>query len=312
MIAIAKPKRKRGKILGLKSKVSVSRSGRDSGSANEQTDAATKSKRRSGDLCRDAEQNAAATARTSSATRVMVKPIVTLSRVGGEGEGRSVNEGFVATRRKFKRTTGEVPSFSESLGASSAKTKARSAECDSDSVRLTGKRAKSNGRSILVTPTKAGVNGQGGSGGDRCHESESGHAATCRQLMELQRRRIGALRERIRADNGLAALVSTELGYHAGLEEAGRKLLRSKAESLIAMMDDGDEIPADLVVVASRVSAIVASARLGRNGFDAYLKSIEKEMVGLVKQLSPEVVAWCESVRGFGMKSLAVIVVISL
>lgn len=165
-------------------------------------------------------------------------------------------------------------------------------------------RQKQNGRSVEDSQPKDQVSGQA-AGGDKIRDNDS-CPATCRELQELQRRKVATLKSRIMIDNQLAAIVSLELGYHAGLEEADRKRLRAEAVKLIEAIDAGDDFTPDMQVVSDRVSGIVSNTRIARNGFDAYLSGIEKEMVKLAKALPAA--KWCLGVRGFGLLSLATII----
>lgn len=166
---------------------------------------------------------------------------------------------------------------------------------------------KPNGRSILdLTPTP-GVNGRksNGKGGDFERVAAVVPASTCRSLQELQRRKVATLKSRLMLDNQLAAIVSTEMGYHAGQDEAERKAHRAKAVELIEAIDKRN-VPTELQVVADRVSGLVTNSLIARDGFDLFLKGIEKEMCVLAAALSTA--QWINGIRGVGLKSLATIV----
>ncbi len=167
---------------------------------------------------------------------------------------------------------------------------------------------KTNGRSKGEVSSQTATSDQAADGGEKNAANEFASASICRQLQELQRRKAATLKSRIMIDNQLAALVSTELGYHAGMEESERKGLRAKAEQLIKAIDGGDEWDAGYEAVYHGVSAIVQSTRIARNGFDTFLSGIEKEMIRLAKQLPTA--KWIDDTdrRGFGILSLATVI----
>lgn len=155
--------------------------------------------------------------------------------------------------------------------------------------------------------SKEEMNGSG-NGGETMSAFDNVVASICRQLQELQRRKAATLKSRIMIDNQLAALVSTELGYHAGLEEADRKELRKQAEAIIKAINAGDESTTGNSAVECRVASIVQSTGIARDGFDLFLREIEKEMVKLARQLP--VAEWCQlpDQRGLGLLSLATVI----
>lgn len=166
---------------------------------------------------------------------------------------------------------------------------------------------KSKRRSTGSVPSELLLNGRG-NGDVTLPDTEPKRVSTCRQLQELQRRKAATLKSRIMIDNQLADLVSTELGYHAGMEEAERKAKRKQAEQLIKSIDDGFRSDDGMATVANRVAPIVTSTRIARNGFDAFLSGIEKEMTRLAATLP--VATWIEDEdrRGIGLLSLATII----
>jgi hypothetical protein len=128
-------------------------------------------------------------------------------------------------------------------------------------------------------------------GGDVAVADESFRAA-CRSLQSLQRRRVTHLKARIAIDNQLAAIVATELGYHAGMNEDDRKSRRAEAAEavkLIEAIDTGDDASDDSV--SETVSGIVLNTKVARDGldgtggFNGAIKAIEKEMAKLAASL---------------------------
>lgn len=156
--------------------------------------------------------------------------------------------------------------------------------------------------------TKQKTSAHSGNGGDISNDIEArlaSRAALCSQLQELQRRKVATLKSRLMMDNQLAAIISTEMGYYAMMDEKERKDHRKKAEALIAAIDQG-EVPSELQPIADRVSGLVANSRIARDGFDDFLKGIESEMCKLAAQLGPA--KWIAGIRGVGLKSLATII----
>ncbi len=166
--------------------------------------------------------------------------------------------------------------------------------------------ANLNGSAIGVLLPKPQVPIQGGSGGAINSDSDTGGAATCRSLQQLQRGRVQRLKCRNSIDRQLASLVAQEMGYSNALEEKDRKAMFAHAEKLIKAIDDGDTLTADQQAVAERVSGVVLNVRIARNGFDTELKAIDKELTKIAGTLP--VAAWCNGVRGFGLKSLGIII----
>lgn len=130
--------------------------------------------------------------------------------------------------------------------------------------------------------------------------------AICLQLRELQRRRAAAIKSRIMIENRLVALVAQEYGYHAGQEEKERKKGFDLARKCIKQIESGDEQESD--PVTSRVAAIVQANLQSSSGFDRYINQCDKEIIALAKQLP--VAQWVESpeCRGFGLKSLGIVI----
>jgi len=160
-----------------------------------------------------------------------------------------------------------------------------------------------------VSPTAESVL-HAASGGEPGLVNEMASASICRSIQELQRQRVSALKSRITIDNQLAATVATSLGYHAGMEEKERKAQRAKAVAIIKQVDEAIEAGDDshLEGVISGVASLIALTKDSRDGFDTFVKGLEKEMVKLAKTLP--IAAWVNGpeLRGFGILSLAIIV----
>lgn len=167
---------------------------------------------------------------------------------------------------------------------------------------------ESNGHATARAKPISELRGRAAGEGDTARETDASPASTCRTLQSLQRRRAAAIKSRIAIDNQLTAVVAVEIGYSAGMTEEERKARWKQAAELIKSINDGGdgERSPELTAVRDRVSPIVASTQLARAGFDAYIKALEKEMVASAGSLP--VAKWAESVRGFGLLRLAVVI----
>lgn len=186
---------------------------------------------------------------------------------------------------------------------------------------------KNNGRANAETQPGSTVRGRGGNG-EPCREIDEGFADSrpkqaaddraidndienvCRSLQSLQRRRVMHLKARIAIDNQLGSIVATELSFVEGNAERDRKELRAEAEKIIEEIDAGDDSAVETVRTA--VSGIVLNTKIARNGmdgaggFNGAIKAIEKEMESLAESLP--VAKWVQSVPGFGLLNLAIII----
>lgn len=143
--------------------------------------------------------------------------------------------------------------------------------------------------------------------GDTGHASRDTHAvladisALCAALKDLQVRRRHLIRSKDRNRLALGSLVRRHLGWRADLPEKEREAIRKRAADMIdkavaGEIQDGEEW---LIEFALDCEASCAP-------FDRRLAHVEKEMVALASLLPAA--PWVEGVRGFGMKTLGVIV----
>lgn len=140
--------------------------------------------------------------------------------------------------------------------------------------------------------------------GESYRETESAVAAICRQLQELQRQRVCHLKSRIMLDNRLVSSVAVSLGYKSGLDEDARKKAFGAAQACIERIRRGDAS----AETENALAPLVLEASRAIGGFDRHVDFIEKAMVKLAKQLP--VASWvkAEPQKGFGIKSLAILI----
>lgn len=121
----------------------------------------------------------------------------------------------------------------------------------------------------------------------------------CSNIQALQRSRAWYLKTRIMAENRLTHTIAGYLGYHTGLEEKHRAELFKQAREIIITIDDLPDHP-----MQPYIGTIMPTI----NNCNFMISTIEKQMIELVEQLP--VYHWTirSEQRGFGLKSLAVIV----
>lgn len=122
-------------------------------------------------------------------------------------------------------------------------------------------------------------------------------------LMELQSMRQGVLRAQIRLKNQARAFVRRSLGWRYDLPEKELSAIRSKAESMVDAIEDGQTSNC-----AAGVSAMVLTLAESRRPLDPLRKTVEKNMDEKAKSLPAPVVDFVEVTKGFGYGSLAAIV----
>lgn len=163
---------------------------------------------------------------------------------------------------------------------------------------------KSNGRSTVLVKPILGLNGHGGSEGERSAETERSHTFTCRQIQALQKEKVFLLGVRLILDSKLGSYVARLLGDSQELAEADRIVLRRQAEQLIVSIEKGKAVNHE--EIARRISLLVTTNRVNRNGFNILLRETEKKMCSLAETLGPA--EWVKGIRGVGILSLATIV----
>lgn len=125
-------------------------------------------------------------------------------------------------------------------------------------------------------------------------------ASLCSELRDLQRHRVIYIKSRIMIANRLQALVAGSTGYRSGLEKKERLALFIEAGNLIKRISAGEE--------DSDLKPLITAHQVGVEAFNDRRDTIEKEMVRLAKQLP--VADWVEQSeqKGFGLKSLGIVI----
>lgn len=150
---------------------------------------------------------------------------------------------------------------------------------------------------------EASLENERANGGDRSCETETRPAAICQQLQELQRQRVCMLKTRIMLENRLVSSVAVSLGYRSGLEEADRKKAWDAARASIKRITGGSGNETE-----HGLAPLVTEATRAIDGFNRHVSVLEKRMEKLAAKLP--VAAWVAAPeqRGFGIKSLAILV----
>jgi hypothetical protein len=125
------------------------------------------------------------------------------------------------------------------------------------------------------------------------------------QLQELQVRRKFFISLAIKQTNALGALARRTIGVLPTATEDEREKVSRRAASIIAALMSGKPNKPEDAFVVDVVAADVAVVKEALAPLLIARKSVEKEMVRIVKSLP--VYPWAESVRGFGDIGLAVI-----
>lgn len=140
-------------------------------------------------------------------------------------------------------------------------------------------------------------------GGEYDGETEMLSATICQQLQELQRQRVCMLKTRIMLENRLVSSVAVSLGYRSGLEEADRKKAWDAARASIKRITGGSGNETE-----HGLAPLVTEATRAIDGFNRHVSVLEKRMEKLAAKLP--VASWVAAPeqRGFGIKSLAILV----
>lgn len=124
-------------------------------------------------------------------------------------------------------------------------------------------------------------------------------ADTIGEIMFLHRQRNFAMGQRKRAGLALGAYLRTMLGWRADLPEAERRHIAATAAAWMKGEGEGDEF--------SAFQPMIEASRTATAPWDAIEAESTKRMEKLARHL-PVWAAWAEAQRGFGARSLAVIV----
>lgn len=121
------------------------------------------------------------------------------------------------------------------------------------------------------------------------------------ELVRNQRERAAVIKSRIMQTNRLQALVAGTLGYFAGLTEAERRAKFVEAGKVVARVADGEDVDNPFV-------RVIRASLQGLEALDSLESDLSRRMTRLAAVLP--VAAWVESPerKGFGLKSLAVVV----
>jgi hypothetical protein len=114
--------------------------------------------------------------------------------------------------------------------------------------------------------------------------------------------------QRKRADLSLLSYLRVQLGWSKALPEADRKRIAARAKALVVIGEAAARgKPAEIDEPAfAEFEAVIAASLAARAPFDGIEKTATREMERLAKTLP--VWAWASTVKGFGARSLAVIV----
>jgi hypothetical protein len=127
----------------------------------------------------------------------------------------------------------------------------------------------------------------------------------CLTIMELQARRVAALKALIQQQNATGAYVRRALGFSTDQDEKVREKLRKQAATLIKEIEtEGAVFTEDRV--RNAVAPFVLAAKEARKPFEAMRKDIENAMRAEAQKLP--VWSWWGGIRGCGPLGLAIII----
>lgn len=129
------------------------------------------------------------------------------------------------------------------------------------------------------------------------------------EIRAWHRQRVFAMDQRKRSDLALGAFLRTQLGWSRALPKAEGEKIRKQAAELIAL---GEKVFKGKATAIGNPSfdqwgAVILAAIQGRSHWDAIESAATKEMERLAKSL-PVWSTFGEGIKGFGARSLAVIV----
>lgn len=127
-------------------------------------------------------------------------------------------------------------------------------------------------------------------------------ASICDSLKSLQVRRRHLIRSKDRNRLALGSLVRRHLGWRADLPEKQREEIRKRASDMIDRAIAGEKFVGE----DEWIREFAFDCETSCAPFDNRLKTVEKSMEAFAKQLPAT--QWVEGVRGFGLKTLAIIV----
>lgn len=131
----------------------------------------------------------------------------------------------------------------------------------------------------------------------------SGHKV-CPELIDsirtTQRRRQQIIKSRIAFTNRMVSMIAVDLGYHGDMTEAQREKFMNEAREIVRKVhEEGLDHP---------MKGLVESSLLGVAGFSENLDQFDKKLIASAKKLP--VAPWVEEPeqKGFGIKSLGMII----
>src|SRR3974390_1895751 len=131
----------------------------------------------------------------------------------------------------------------------------------------------------------------------------------CANLVDLQKKRVFAIRQQSRNDRSTEAFLARLFGYHAGLEEQERKRLMKYAQTLRRVIEEKDDpnwVPEGVGGINfEHVAAMVLHSKQSRLGWDRLRDDMEDEMRALARRLP--VLPWIATVKGVSPLGLAVV-----
>lgn len=124
------------------------------------------------------------------------------------------------------------------------------------------------------------------------------------QLRVSESHRQIALRQRIRIENSLLAMVRVTIGWDSSASEAARSKVKSRARAVLAYAWHGKgELDEQDAEVFSSVAGLLLAAKPAYDAFDDLVGTLEKSAAKLAKQLP--VYAWVKQQKGFSENTLA-------
>lgn len=134
-------------------------------------------------------------------------------------------------------------------------------------------------------------------------------SATIAEIKHWHRQRVFAMDQRKRADLALGAFMRTQLGWSRALPKADAEKIAKRAADLVTL---GEKVAKGKATgiddsMFGQWSTVILAAIHGRTHWDAIESTATKEMERLASSL-PVWASFGEGVKGFGPRSLAVIV----
>jgi hypothetical protein len=124
----------------------------------------------------------------------------------------------------------------------------------------------------------------------------------CSEIQRVQRDRVFVNQSAIKIYNNMLALVARNLGYHSGMDEAGRDAFYRQAEKVVKDIKDGKK-------VAHPAADLVATILVASEAFDKKKAEYDRVLSSMAKGLPAA--HWVgehdSNQRGFGLLSLGIV-----